>query len=305
MKLIVWDLFGGGQNSVYNALDPNKYEVYTFDITEPTHEHQYHLDLSQRDIVDKFKDFPKPDIIVASPLCQSFSCVLSMKGGGTCFWKLNDDKTLLVERSIKEFEKLKHGFTKHLNSRTQLFIKRLGQRCIDNTIKLIDYYQPKVWYIENPKHSLIWKYLELNNKEFCSKWHTVKNEASYGKYGFLTTKPTYFMSNVSLDLENGRIPKPYHTEVLDGVKYYVLGGSRSKCELGSGIVGINAVKARPSSPRLAGLDFLEKSNKKTNSKNKMTTEQIGEASEASHIPPQLISNIFWQFDCIINSGWLF
>ena len=70
MKKIVWDLFDGGQNSVYNALDHFNYDIYTFDITEPSHEHQYQVDLSQDNIVDIFKKYPKPDIIVASPLCQ-------------------------------------------------------------------------------------------------------------------------------------------------------------------------------------------------------------------------------------------
>jgi hypothetical protein len=61
------------------------FDIYTFDITEPTRKKHYKLDLSQDNIVEIFEKFPKPDIIVASPLCQSFSCVLNMKGGGTCF----------------------------------------------------------------------------------------------------------------------------------------------------------------------------------------------------------------------------
>jgi hypothetical protein len=39
------------------------------------------------DIVKLFKSLkvPKPDIITSSTLCQSFSNVLSLVGGGTCF----------------------------------------------------------------------------------------------------------------------------------------------------------------------------------------------------------------------------
>jgi site-specific DNA-cytosine methylase len=36
------------------------------------------------DLIREFDKYPTPDIIVASPLCQSFSLMLSMKGGGTC-----------------------------------------------------------------------------------------------------------------------------------------------------------------------------------------------------------------------------
>lgn len=81
--MIVWDLFGGGQNSVYEALKDNpQYDVYTFDVTEPTRAKQYVLDLSNDNVLEELDKYPQPEIIVASPLCQSFSQVLTMKGGG-------------------------------------------------------------------------------------------------------------------------------------------------------------------------------------------------------------------------------
>lgn len=91
-KIIVWDLFGGGQNSVYNTLKEfnllDTYEVYTFDITTPTRKHHYILDLSVDNVIEHLKQFPTPDIITASPLCQSFSCVLNMLGGGDLLLKI-------------------------------------------------------------------------------------------------------------------------------------------------------------------------------------------------------------------------
>jgi site-specific DNA-cytosine methylase len=62
-----------------------KYDIYTFDVTKPTRPHHYKIDLAQENIIDAMKKFPKPDIITSSTLCQSFSSVLSMKGGGTPF----------------------------------------------------------------------------------------------------------------------------------------------------------------------------------------------------------------------------
>ena len=310
-KIIIWDLFGGGQNSVFSTLKENNllyiYDIYTFDITDPIHEKQYHLDLSQDDIINKFKQFPKPDIIVASPLCQSFSCVLNMKGGGTCFWKLNKLKTKLIERPVKEFLELKSGFTKNLDAKTQLFIKRLGKKCIDNTIKLIDYYKPHIWYIENPKQSLMWKYIELNKANFVKRWKAIKNEASYGKYGFLTTKATYFMSNISLNLLKGKIDPPYTIEIINGEKYYVLKDDKTvmvKKELNSRMIGISSlnkiIKARKVKSGMGAMDFIQRQ-KTPLQKNKMSTEQICEAGPASAIPHSLILNIFNNFYSFLSN----
>ncbi|WP_199267018.1 C5 methylase (MAV1virus-like) protein [Mycoplasma sp. NEAQ87857] len=306
-KLVVWDLFGGGQNSVYNGLKENDllkyFDVYTFDVTEPTREKHYKLDLSQDNIVEIFKKYPKPDIIVSSTLCQSFSCVLNMKGGGTCFWKYKDDsKTELEERSVEEFERLKGGFTRNLKSDVQLFIKRLGERCINNTIELIKHYQPKLWYIENPKHSLIWKYIKFNRTDFYDANKMFLNETSLGKYGFFTTKPTIFLSNVKLELLKGKIEPPYEVKEIDGVKYYVLKDDPSvkvEYSLDSRMIGLASIKkmikARSVKSGMGGMDFVMRSQKQYTQKNKMVNEQLSEAGPASSIPHPLIFEIFKQF----------
>ncbi|MCF0218086.1 MAG: hypothetical protein HUJ42_03555 [Malacoplasma sp.] len=305
-KKIVWDLFGGGQNSVYlsikesNKLD--KFDVYTFDITKPIHSKQFHLDLSQDNIVDIFKQFPQPDIIVASPLCQSFSNILNMKGGGTCFWKLNEKKDKLVQRSKKEFEELKSGFTKNLNAEVQLFLKKLGKKCIDNTIDLIKFYKPKYWYIENPKQSLIWKYITLNRKDFYAPKKMFLNNASYGKYGFLTSKETNFMSNIKMDLFKGKIEPPYYVKEINGKKYYVLKDDETvklRRDLDSRMIGISSInkmiKARNVNSGMGGMDFVQRQ-KTPIQKNKMSTEQICESGPASAIPHKLVTHIFSYFE---------
>lgn len=304
-KKVIWDLFGGGQNSVfhtlkeYNLLD--KYEILTFDVTDPIHNNQFKVDLSQKNIVELFKKYPKPDIIVSSPLCQSFSCVLNMKGGGTCFWKLNKTKTKLIERSVKEFEELKNGFTKNLKADVQLFIKRLGKKCIDNTIELIKYYQPKYFYIENPKHSLMWKYIKLNRKDFFNDFEMFLNEASYGKYGYFTTKSTFFLSNVKMNLKKGKIDPPYHIEEIDGQKYYVLNDDSSikmRRDLDSRMMGIahlnKIIKARKAKSGMGAMDFIQRG-QSPNQKNKKSNEQICESGPASAIPHKLINEIISYF----------
>lgn len=306
-KIVVWDLFGGGQNSVFNSLKENDmlefFDIYTFDVTEPTRDKHFKFDLSQENIVDIFKKYPKPDIIVASPLCQSFSCVLNMKGGGTCFWKYKDEtRTELVERSVDEFEMLKGGFTKNLKSDVQLFIKRLGERCINNTIELIKHYKPKLWYIENPKHSLMWKYIKYNKRDFYDSGSHFFNEASLGKYGFLTTKPTIFFSNLKMDLLKGKIEPPYTIEEIDGVKYYVLKddpNTKVPKSLDSRMLGLASIKkmikARNAKSGMGGMDFVMKNQKTYSQKNKMVNEQLSEAGPASAIPHGLIKEIFKNF----------
>lgn len=306
MKYIIWDLFGGGQNSVFNSLKENnlldKYDVYTFDVTEPTREKHYKIDLSQDNIVELFKKFPKPNIIVSSPLCQSFSCVLNMKGGGTCFWKYNKKKTKLIFRSKKEFESLKNGFTKNLKANVQLFIAKLGKKCIDNTIELIKFYKPKFWYIENPKQSLIWKYIILNRKDFFVDNNFYFNEASYGKYGFFTTKATYFLSNIKMNLLKGKIEPPYKIEEINGIKYYVLKNDpniKVPRSLDSRMIGLSSIKkmikARKVKSGMGAMDFIMKQPKLYTQKNKLTTEQLCEAGPASAIPHELIIHIFSYF----------
>lgn len=221
-------MFGGGQNSVYNALE-NEYDIYTLDITKPTREKHLICDLSQpiEIILETLNNLPKPDIIVSSPLCQSFSVVFSMKGGGTCFWKLNEDKTLLVERSVEEFERLKNGFTRSQNADNQLKWKRIGEQFIRNTILIISIFNPKYWYIENPKTSLIWKYLTLNCKYWYHLTPKYMNKCAYGMYGFPTDKKTIFLSNVKMNLKDGSL----------GLR------QRARSKYGSGITyGLNLLK---------------------------------------------------------------
>ena len=303
-KTIVWDLFGGGQNSIFYALKKKRnLEIFTFDVVKPIRKKQIILDLSQNNIVSKLSKFPKPDIIVSSTLCQSFSCVLNMKGGGTCFWKLDKKKNKLVFRTKKEFNKLKSGFTKNLDASTQLFIAKLGKKCIDNTISIIQHYKPKYWFIENPKNSLIWKYIELNRKDFYDPQTMFRNEASYGKYGYLTTKSTYFLSNVKMFLRKGRIEPPYTIKIdKNGDKWYVLKDDESikmRKNLDSRMIGLanikKIIKARNVKSGLGAMDFVMKSSKQLQMKNKKQTFQVSEATPASAIPPLLIREIFKYF----------
>jgi len=302
-RLVVWDLFGGGQNSVYKALKNSQlFDIYTFDVTEPTRTKQYVFDLAQDNICEKMEQFaienniPRPDIIVSSTLCQSFSSVLSMKGGGTTFWKYNENRTKLIERSVEEFERLKSGFTRLMKAETQLFIKRLGEKCINNTIALIDHFSPACWYIENPKGSLIWKYITLNKKDWFESSPKYMNIASYGKYGFLIRKDTTFLSNIELDLLFGKVEAPYTVE-LEECTESEYNPSRGKIKDGKFYKVWYVDKetsAKTWCPKDAGLGKLQKIDPRSQ-KVKTSNAQTCEAGSVSAIPEALLKSIFRQF----------
>ena len=330
-KIIIWDLFGGGCNSIARTIANERlskyFIVYTFDVVETHKEsfrgqlpykfhHYFKIDLSSDDVLDKLSQFPLPDIITSSTLCQSFSNVLSMVGGGTCFWKQQtrgDKGSPLVERTIEEFNFLKRGFTKNLNADKQLFIKRLGQRCADNTVAIIKKFQPKYWYIENPSSSLLFQYLSVN-----LGFSGYLNIACFGSYNFSQNKSGGFYSNVKIDLLNKKIPPTYETqwenitkEEYDNWIAHVnelkkLGSTGDKrvvrykngiyqrrwyVDKGYKIGDKGHCSLKKTSMTLGKLikhKFVLKSEP-------FSTKQIGEANETSHIPSGVIVSILGGF----------
>lgn len=214
-KIVVWDLFGGSQNSVYNALDKDKYKVYTFDINEDIqHIGQYIVDLTDMEGFEKLllgQRIKKPDIIVASPLCTTFSWILHVGSEETFAWKLKDNKyEIRDEQSMQEL-KQKGGFFRHLNIPAMIEKAKVGKTLLENSLKIIEKHQPKYWYIENPQYSIMWKYIKRNCDWFKQTHH--HNVAHYNSYDLtFTQKPTIFMSNKRLDLRKdgirGNINKP-------------------------------------------------------------------------------------------------
>lgn len=103
----------------------------------------------------------RPDVILASPPCESWSNASAMINGNAC-WKREPNSITSLFGEIKENSK----FTIRNNSeynRVQYnydkqFLTRInGEMCIYNTIKIIERYQPKVFVIENPAYGRIWE----------------------------------------------------------------------------------------------------------------------------------------------------
>ena len=280
--MIIWDLFGGGQNSVYHTVKEHELDatVYTFDITKMQHAHQVELDLSADDVIEQLKAFPQPDIIVASPLGQSFSKALAVKGS-TVGWKVNKDNSISL-RTLDEIEyaKSNNNYMKHWKADVMLARAQLGKKCLDNTLAIIEYFKPKYWYIENPRLSLMWNYTKFNKDiEYFY------NYADYSAYGFLAQKPTCFLSNIKLELKIGGWMKA-SKETIDGVKYLVFP---------------NGQKVRWSNNRAemikrlneSCMNFIQENEKQTIGDK--SSKQFKEAEATSAIPHDLIWDIISQF----------
>ncbi|MHA3786268.1 hypothetical protein [Mycoplasma sp. HF14] len=337
-RIIIWDLFGGGCNSLSRSIQKYKYEdnyfIYTFDVVD-THKESYrgqlsvnfqryiNIDLSQDNIIEIFEqmirngEIDKPDIITSSTLCQSFSNVLSMTGGGTCFWKQEirgDKNSPLVERSVEEFEKLKSGFTKNLKADKQLFIKRLGEKCAINSVNLIKHFKPKYWYIENPHSSMLFQYLRAN-----LNFQGNLNIACYGSYDFPQNKSGGFYSNIEIPFKKERRERTYETQWEEVTKEYYdnwITQAKEKAKIG-GTMDTRHVKIIDGKyyrrwyvdkgykigdkghcslkKTTMTLGKLAKGNYVLKTKNDFDTKQIGEANETSHIPPLVFKEILDKF----------
>lgn len=141
-------------------------------------ENKPNVEIISLDILEKFKpticcdimnfDYKKYDVgyfdlIAASPECKIFSNLQYTQIGRK--WK---DKNELFE------EQKKHS------------------KFINKTIEIIEYLKPCYYFIENPRYSKIWDYVE--NKEFLNKFIVV----DYCSFGYSYKKPTKILTNKNL-----------------------------------------------------------------------------------------------------------
>lgn len=224
--MIVWDLFGGSENSVYHAVG-DKHTVYTIDITEPQRKNQIKFDLSQPfEIIKKRLDkLPHPDIICASPLCQSFTSIMRFKKGEHACYTYSDNTIAL--QTPEAFEKYQNPFIPNnwLHFRQNAL---LGVKLLINTYLIISHYQPNYWYIENPRNGLMWHFIDVyfRIKAFA-------NACTYSSYGYPTMKPTIFLSNTKLNLKYE--PSKRCDLVFRGTKHRKGLNNRKKNEHGIGV----------------------------------------------------------------------
>lgn len=190
--MIVWALFDDGEGSWRNL---NQENILSIGIRDNDWENYYKIDLSltNPNLFKELDKLPRPDVIVASPPCESWSIA---DCGGVMY---NSDLTLKNKNYYDEYNlkakpnKKRYFINKEIN-------RIMGINTIGATLAIIEHYKPRVWIIENPQTSYIWKFID-NHWNFKG----IKNLAYYSNYdSSYSHKPTIFFSNKNLNLKADR-----------------------------------------------------------------------------------------------------
>lgn len=208
----VWALFDSGDGSYAKALkDTHNVIAIGIDKLKENKANFINLDLADNgelfgdnhlfDVLDKL---PNPDIILASPPCESWSNASAMMNGNTCWYTSQSTfRDGHEEQSKFTVRKKKHTDTKQHTPFKVDFYKTVrnrlnGELCAFNTMRIIQRYKPKHYVIENPMTSKIFDYYE----DICD-WHNIRNKVRYNNYDEnYPQKPTIFFSNIELDLDS-------------------------------------------------------------------------------------------------------
>lgn len=215
--MIVWALFDSGNGSYTKAIqtlnetENTNIDVYPIGIDiEGKNSHFIHLDLADykrmfgdNKLFDTLDKLPKPDLIIASPPCESWSNASAMSGGNAC-WKQEDvsDNLFAPQKTPSMFTiRSKSDYKKaYINYQyPRQFMKRInGELCAFNTIEIIKRYKPKCFIIENPASGRLWKYIE----DIMGFKLPFFNITRYNNYDYPLQKPTKFASNIDLNLKS-------------------------------------------------------------------------------------------------------
>ena len=212
-EVVVWALFDSGNGCYTKAItrlngeDGLCLKVYPIGIdVEKKHNHFINLDLADykrlfgdNTLFDTLDKLPRPDVIVASPPCESWSVASAMKDGNAC-WKQEDlsdnlfspqkEPSRFTVREFAEYEGYQYYYDRQ-------FLKRInGELCVFNTVEIIKRYQPKIYLIENPAYGRIWEYIE----KVMGFPLPFKNVVRYSNYDYMLQKPTIFGGNIFLNL---------------------------------------------------------------------------------------------------------
>jgi len=216
-KMIVWALFDSGNGSYTKGVkDLNDkglcdIEIHPIGIDiERKNNHFINLNLADysrlfgdNTLFDTLDKLPKPDLIIASPPCESWSNASAIPNGNAC-WKKEDLSDSLFEpqkepspftiRSNSDYEQAYNNY-----KYDRQFMKRInGELCAFNTIEIIKRYKPMYFVIENPASGRLWKYID----EVIGFKLPHLNLTRYNNYDYPLQKPTKFASNLDLELKN-------------------------------------------------------------------------------------------------------
>lgn len=163
-KMTVWALFDSGNGSytkgvtALNSSGGANIDIYPVGIDiENKNNHFINLNLADYNrlfgdntLFDELDKLPKPDLIIASPPCESWSNASAMSEGNAC-WKQEDlsdslfapqrEASMFTIRNNSDYDK---AFINYQYDRQ--FMKRVnGELTAFNTIEIIKRYEPLYW----------------------------------------------------------------------------------------------------------------------------------------------------------------
>lgn len=189
MKKIIWSLFDS-ETAITQELNSDEYIVYSIGLpsSSAVTDNFINIDLSKRSCLSKLEKLPKPDIIFASPPCETW---VNINIGNVRFYNRNyNEHNLYWQKNFKP----NNYVIKHKE------LRLLGQRTAYYTFKIIEKFNPELWCIENGATSIVFKYL---HKYFNLNGY--KNLLYYDNYDdSFSLKPTYIFSNKKLLLYRNR-----------------------------------------------------------------------------------------------------
>jgi hypothetical protein len=220
--LIVWALFDSGNGCYAQAAKEFPYiELYSVGLDiEGKHDHFISLNLAdyshlfgQNGLFETLDQLPDPDLIIASPPCESWSVASAMKDGNDS-WKqekgdgLFESQTPLSRFTIRDYR----DYDRYQYKPEKSLLNRInGELCTFNTIQIIKRYDPQIYIIENPTSSRMWEYIE----KVLGFSIPFDNLTYYNNYGYPAKKATKFKSNIDLGLRKANIPNELGVKRLD------------------------------------------------------------------------------------------
>lgn len=221
--MVIWALYDDAESSYKNTIETffhGKCIVYSMGINDVNFKKsdfyfykKIDLSLNNQNLICDLKKLPHPDIILASPPCESWS---SADCGGRMFRSINE-KGIWTVKNSKYYDE----YNKKANPvKRRYFVQKetgriLGESTIGATIHIIKFFKPKVWVIENPKTSKTWEF-----QKYHWNFEGHMNDTYYSSYDSnFSAKPTVFKSNLKLQLKKDKVT---------GNKDHMLRGSYSK-----------------------------------------------------------------------------
>lgn len=210
--MIVWALFDSGNGCYAQAAKKFKdIELYSIGLDiENKHDHFLSLNLADYSrlfgnttLFDTLDKLPKPDVILASPPCESWSVASAMRDGNASWKQEKGDglfmpQTPLSRFTVRDYEDY-NGY--QFKPEKSLINRINGELCTFNTIQIIKRYQPEIYVIENPASSRMWEYIDR-----VVGFHIpFENLTYYNNYDYPISKPTKFKSNIQLSLKKRMI----------------------------------------------------------------------------------------------------